>query len=128
MAATALKQAVVLGLRDGEVALQLSPGMYAAALEKRRAEVEAVFGRFFGRPTRLSLQVGAPKAVPASGEEAAVAAAPSLAASEAAERVARASRLREGARAHPNIQEAARILEGNIDKIEEISRPWTSST
>jgi DNA polymerase-3 subunit gamma/tau len=119
MAASALKQAAVLGLTDGEVALQLSPGMYAATLEKRRTEVEAVFGRFFGRPTRLSLTIGAPKPAQEGGEVPA-AATSSLAAAEAAERTARVSRVREAARAHPNIQAAVRILEGNIDKIEEI--------
>jgi DNA polymerase III subunit gamma/tau len=119
MAASALKQAAVLGLKDGEVALQLPPGMFAATLEKRRAEVEAVFGRFFGRPTRLSLAVGA-AAAPAAAGEPPPPATPSLAAAEAAERTARAARVREAARAHPNIQEAVRLLEGSIDKIEEI--------
>ncbi|HVO20348.1 MAG TPA: DNA polymerase III subunit gamma/tau, partial [Anaeromyxobacter sp.] len=38
MAASALKQAALLGMGEGEVAVQLPPGMYAATLEKRRAE------------------------------------------------------------------------------------------
>ena len=118
MAATALKQAVVLGLRDGEVALQIPPGMYAAALEKRRAEIETAFVRFFGRPTRLALSIGAPAAAPTG--EAAAPAAPSLAAAEAAERLARSTHGREAARAHPNIQEAARVLDAKIDKIDEL--------
>jgi DNA polymerase-3 subunit gamma/tau len=118
MAATALKQAVVLGLREGEVALQLPPGMYAAALEKRRTEIETVFGRFFGRPTRLTLSLGAPAAAP--GGEPTAPASPSLAAAEAAERTARVARVREAARAHPNIQEAAKVLDAKVDKIEEL--------
>ncbi len=118
MAATALKQAAVLGLRDGEVSLQIPAGMYAATLEKRRSEIEAVFGRFFGRPTRLALTTGAPAAAPA-GEPVAPA-APSLAAAEAAERKARAARVRETARAHPNIQDAAQVLDAKIEKIDEI--------
>jgi DNA polymerase-3 subunit gamma/tau len=118
MAASALKQASVLGLRDGEVAVQVPPGMFAATLEKRRAEIEAVFGRFFGRPTRLALSIGSP--APAAPGEPPPAPAPSLAAAEAAERVARSARVREAARAHPNIQEAAKILDAKIDGIEEI--------
>ena len=117
MAASALKQAVVLGLREGEVALQIPPGMYAATLEKRRGEIEAAFGRFYGRPTRLALSIAAATAAPA-GE--APPAAPSLAAAEAAERMARSTRVREAARAHPNIQEAARVLDAKIDKIDEL--------
>jgi DNA polymerase-3 subunit gamma/tau len=34
--------------------------------------------------------------------------------------MARATRVRDSARAHPNIREAARILEGGIDGIEEL--------
>jgi len=118
MAASALKQAVVLGLREGEVALQIPPGMFAATVEKRRAEIEAAFGRFFGRPTRLALSIGAP--VPASAGEPAPPAAPSLAAAEAAERLARSARVRETARAHPSIREAVRVLDAKIDRIDEL--------
>jgi DNA polymerase-3 subunit gamma/tau len=117
MAATALKQAVVLGLCEGEVAVQIPSGMYAATLEKRRAEIEAALGRFYGRPTRLALSIGTP--APAAGEPA-PAPSPSLAAAEAAERTARAARVREAARANPNIQEAARVLDAKIDKIDEL--------
>jgi DNA polymerase III subunit gamma/tau len=117
MAATALKQAVVLGLCEGEVAVQIPSGMYAATLEKRRAEIEAALGRFYGRPTRLALSIGTP--APAAGEPA-PAPSPSLAAAEAAERTARGARVREAARANPNIQEAARVLDAKIDKIDEL--------
>ncbi|HVO21961.1 MAG TPA: DNA polymerase III subunit gamma/tau, partial [Anaeromyxobacter sp.] len=118
MAASALKQAALLGMGEGEVAVQLPPGMYAATLEKRRAEVEAAFGRFFGRATRLALTVGA-AAPPAAGAPPA-APGPSLAAAEAAERTARSARVREAALSHPNVQEAVRVLDGKIEKIEEL--------
>ncbi len=118
MAASALKQAVVLALREGEVALQVPPGMYAATLEKRRAEIETAFARFFGRPTRLALSIGAP--VPAAAGEPPPAATPSLAAAEAAERSARSARVREAAKGHPHIQEAARILDAQVEKIDEL--------
>jgi DNA polymerase-3 subunit gamma/tau len=44
----------------------------------------------------------------------------SLAAAEQGERLARSRRVREAARAHPNIQEAARLLEGGVDQVEEL--------
>ena len=44
----------------------------------------------------------------------------SLAAAEQAERLARSRQVREAARAHPNIQQAARLLEGGVDEIEEL--------
>ncbi len=116
MAGPALRQATLLWLRDGEVAIQLPAGILASGLERRRADLEAVFARCLGRATRLRLELGAappPGAVP--GEAAPV----SIAAEEAAERLARSARVREAARNHPNIKEAARILEGGL-KIEEL--------
>jgi DNA polymerase-3 subunit gamma/tau len=115
LAAPALKQATLLAIREGAVVVQLPQGLYATTAERRRGEVEAAFARFFGRPTRLEIAVGPP--IPG---ETAEPSPPSLAAAEAAERMARATRLRESARAHPNIREAARILEGGIDGIEEL--------
>jgi DNA polymerase-3 subunit gamma/tau len=47
-------------------------------------------------------------------------AAPSIAQTEAAERMARSSRVREAAKAHPNIREAAKILDGGIKDIDEL--------
>jgi DNA polymerase-3 subunit gamma/tau len=109
--APALKQGALLAMRDGEVALQFPTGShYAAHAERKRAEVEGVFSRFFGRPTRLTLTAG----------PAAAAGGPSLAAEERAEREARAARLREAARSHPNIQDAAKALGAEIAKIEEL--------
>lgn len=119
MAAIALKQAALLGLDKGQVSVQLPPGMHAATLEKRRGEIEASFARFFGQPTRLALTIG-PASAPAAGGEAPAAVAPSLAATDAAERLARSKHVREAARAHPNIQEAARVLDASIDDIDEL--------
>lgn len=114
-AAPALMQATLRWIRDGEIGLQLPPGLMATSAERRRAEIEAVFTRCFGRPTRLALTLGeAPPAPP--GESAPV----SLAAAEQAERLARSRQVREAARAHPNIQQAARLLEGGVDQVEEL--------
>jgi len=118
MAAPALKQAALLRLSEGEVSVQLAPGLYVQAAEKRRAEIEAELGRFFGRPTRLAVTVSA--APPPAPVEDAPAAPASIAEVEAAERQARSARLRETARGNENIREAARILGGGIEKIEEL--------
>jgi DNA polymerase-3 subunit gamma/tau len=125
MAAPALKQAALLRLAAGEVAVQLAPGLFAQTAEKRRGEIEAELARFFGRPTRLLITLGAlphPAAAPdAPAASAPAAAGPvSIAAVEAAERQARSARVRETAQAHGNIREAARILGGGIEKIEEL--------
>ncbi|MFT3914479.1 MAG: DNA polymerase III subunit gamma/tau [Anaeromyxobacteraceae bacterium] len=129
MAAPALKQAALLKLVDGEVSVQLAPGLFAQTAEKRRAEVEAELGRFFGRPTKLSITVGAlpgPAAAGGAAEGGGADAPPpgaapvSIAAVEAAERMARTARVKETARNHDNIREAARILGGGIEKIEEL--------
>ena len=113
-AAPALKQAALLWIREGEVGIQLSPGTFADMVERRRADIEAALARRFGKPTRLAVSIGA--AAPAAGAEPPT----SLAQVEAAERMARSSRVREQARAHQNIQGAARILDGRIDEIEEL--------
>jgi len=119
MVAPALKQAALLGMKDGEVAIQLVPGLFAQTAERRRAEIEGVLSRFLGRPTVLAVTVGA--APPPGAESAgAPAPAPSIAQVEAAERKARSARVRDAARTNPNIRDAARILEGGIDDIEEL--------
>ncbi len=114
-AAPALKQATLRWIRDGEVGLQLPPGLAATTAERRRPEIEAVFARCFGRPTTLALTLGEAVANP-PGEAAPV----SLAAADQAERLSRSKRVRETARAHPNIQQAARLLEGGVDQVEEL--------
>jgi DNA polymerase-3 subunit gamma/tau len=116
--AQALKEAQLLTLGDGEVVVQLPPGLHGDGAERRRGDIEAVFGRYFGRPMRLVVKRGAVTTAAPAGADAP---APlSIAQAEAAEKLARASAVRETARSHPNIREAARILEGGVDKIEEL--------
>ena len=112
-AAPALRQAALLWIRDGEVGLQLPQGLHAASAERRRAEIEGALARYFGRPTRLAITLG--DAPPAEAI-----AAPSLAASDAAERRERSRRVREVAADHPNVREAARILGGDVGRTEEL--------
>ncbi len=112
--AAALKQGALLWIRDGEVGVQFAAGSsFAGQAERKRAEVERVFAAFFGRPTRLTIQTGASPA----GEALAAA---SIASVERAEREARSSQVRDTARNHPNIQEAAKVLGAEISKIEEL--------
>ena len=117
LAAPALREAALLSVADGEIAILLPPGMLGDAAERRRPEIEAVFARLFGRPTRLVVKRGAVPAAPHAGAPAAPA---SLAQAEAAERQARSSAVRETARNHPNIREAAKILDGGVDDIDEL--------
>jgi DNA polymerase-3 subunit gamma/tau len=65
---------------------------------------------------RLDLVVSADAAPPAAE----AAPAQSLAAAERAERDARTAQVRQAARNHPNIQEAAKIHGGEIDGTEEL--------
>jgi hypothetical protein len=119
--APALKEAVLLSLADGEITVQLPAGILAETVERRRAEIEDALARFFGRATRLAVRTGT-----ASREEASAAAplppeaVPSIAQTEAAERRARSSQRQGTARSHPNIREAARILDGGIEDVEEL--------
>jgi DNA polymerase III subunit gamma/tau len=123
--AGALKQAALLWLRDGEIAVQIPAGMYAKTAERRRGEIEASFAKIFGKPTRLALTIGGtppPQAIApgAPGAPAAAAAPVTLAATEAAERQARTTQVKDAARNHPNILEAARLLEGDLKHIDEL--------
>jgi DNA polymerase III subunit gamma/tau len=125
MLAPMLKQAALAGVRDGEIAVVMPTDFLAKSVERRRAEVEEVLSRFLGRPTRLAISIGAvPAAAPQGASDAttASAAAPaaSIAAAEAAEKQARTARVRDAARNHPNIREATRILDGGVEKIEEL--------
>ena len=113
VAANALKQAV-LGLRRGRGGAAAAAGHGAATLEQRRAEVEAVFGRFFGRPVTGSPCRSA-RGRPRLGSRAA-APPPSLAAVGGGASGKRARPGSRGRKAHPNIQEAARILEGEVGR------------
>jgi len=120
--ANALKQAVLTGIVDGEIAVRMSPGLPLSTVERRQPEIEGLFARHFGRLMRLALTKGAP--APAADPGAAPAATPappqSLAAAEQAERDARSARVKANARSHPRIQEAAQILDGEVTKIEEL--------
>jgi DNA polymerase-3 subunit gamma/tau len=113
----ALKQAAVpADPAGGDLSLLFASQMHRSTVERRRADLEALFTRHFGRP--LKLVVG--QADPASAPAASSAAPQSLAAVESAERAARGARVKDAARKHPNIQEATRILDGEITKIEEL--------
>ncbi len=119
-AANALKQAVLLRFTEGEVSIRMPAGMALSTVERRRAEIEGVFARFFGRPTRLAVAQGAAPDPAAPADGAAGVAPQSLAAAEQADRAARSARVRTAAREHPNIQEATTILDGEVIKIEEL--------
>jgi DNA polymerase III subunit gamma/tau len=121
--AGALKQAALLWLRDGEIAIQIPEGMYAKTAERRRGEIEASFAKIFGKPTRLAVTVGGtppPSAIGPGAAPAEAAVPATLAATEAAERQARTAQVKDAARNHPNIREAARLLDGDVKHIDEL--------
>ena len=123
LAAPMLKQAALSSFRDGEVAIVMPTDFLAKSVERRRAEVEEVLTRFVGRPTRLAISIGAVPAGALQGASDGTASAgspASIAAAEAAEKQARSARVRDAARNHPNIREATRILDGGVEKIEEL--------
>jgi hypothetical protein len=116
-----LKQAVLRAIRDGEISLVMPTDFLAKSVERRRAELEPVLSQFFGRSVRLAISVGAAPSGPQAGDAGnAPPAAASIAAAEAAEKQARSARMRDAARNHPNIREASRILDGGVEKIEEL--------
>jgi DNA polymerase-3 subunit gamma/tau len=112
IAGSALRQAVPLRIAEGEVAVRLPPGP-AQSAERKRGEIEAALSRHLGRATRLAVEVAAAPPPDAASPA-------SLAAAEQASREARSARVRETARAHGAIREAARILEGEVGGIEEL--------
>jgi DNA polymerase-3 subunit gamma/tau len=114
-----LKEAALLSLAEGEIVIQLPAGILAATVERRRGDLEAVLASHFGQPMRLVVKTG-PAQPDAAAGAAPQPAAPSLAQAEAAERMARSARVREAAKTHPNIREAAKILDGGIDDVEEL--------
>jgi hypothetical protein len=118
-----LKQAALSGIRDGEVAIVMPTEFLAKSVERRRAEVEEVLTRFLGQPTRLAISVGAAPDGAAQVAPDGSASPPtpaSIAAAEAAEKQARSAHVRDAARNHPNIRDATRILDGRVEKIEEL--------
>jgi len=111
-AAGSLKLAALVAFEPGAISLRLPPGMPFSNADRRRAEIERACERYFGRPTTLALAQG--QAVEARE------ASPSIAAVEKSEREERSARVRANAQAHPKISEAAKILEGDVSKIEEL--------
>lgn len=113
----ALKHAVPIAFGGEEVSVRMPAGMARSTVMRRRAEIETIIARFSGRPARLLLLEGAPESEPTAAQ----ASVPeSLAAMEQAERSARSARVQAAARAHPNVQQAAKILGGEVIKIEEL--------
>jgi len=110
----ALRQAWLVVLGQAEVRIRFPEGSsYPQMMERRRADVERTLARVLGGPMRLAIEVGAvPQGAPPAG-------AP-IAAVEQAEREARTVRRRDAARANPNIREAARILDAELGRIEEL--------
>jgi DNA polymerase-3 subunit gamma/tau len=109
--AIALKQAALVSLSDDEVTLRPPAGLNGKTLVEERPQIEAALGRHFRRPFKVTLTAPDAAAVPAL----------SVAAVERAERESRAREVKQAARAHPNIKEAARILGGDLGDPEEIS-------
>jgi hypothetical protein len=116
-AGAALKQAALVSIEDVEISVRIAPGFHAAKLQSATPEIEAAFARHFGRPVRLAIAVGGAPQPP--GTEPAPS-AQSLAQLERTEREARSRQVKEAARTHPNIQGAAQILGGEIDRTDEL--------
>ncbi len=113
----ALKQATLVALGSPEVRIRFPAGTrFPDMVERKRAAVEKAFSAHLGRPVKLAIEVG-----PAAAE-APEAAAPvaSIASVERAEREARAAKVRDEARTHPNIQEAAKLLGADIEGTDEL--------
>jgi DNA polymerase-3 subunit gamma/tau len=111
----ALKQATLVSLESTEVRIRFPAGTkYPDMVERKRVAVEKAFSGYLGRPVKLAIEVG--PAAPA----AATAPVASIASVERAEREARSSKLRDEARTHPNIQEAAKLLGAEIDGTDEL--------
>jgi DNA polymerase-3 subunit gamma/tau len=113
----ALKQATLVSLGSTEVRIRFPAGTkYPDMVERKRAGVEKAFSGYLGRPVKLAIEVGPA----ASAAAAATAPVASIASVDRAEREARSARLRDEARTHPNIQEAARLLDAEIDGTDEL--------
>jgi DNA polymerase-3 subunit gamma/tau len=113
----ALKQATLVSLGSTEVRIRFPAGTkFPDMVERKRVPVEKAFSGYLGRPVTLAIEVG--PAAPAAAESAAPVA--SIASVERAEREARSAKLRDEARTHPNIQEAAKLLGAEIDGTDEL--------
>jgi len=114
---SALKQATLVALGSPEVRIRFAAGTrFPDMVERKRSAVEKAFSSFLGRPVKLAIEVG--PAVQAAPEAAAPVA--SIASVERAEREARVAKVRDEARAHPNIQEAAKLLGADIEGTDEL--------
>jgi hypothetical protein len=108
----AMKHATLVALGSPEVRIRFAAGTkYPDLVERKRGAVEKAFSSFLGRPVKLAIEIG-----PAAATEAV---AP-IAAVERAEREARTVRVKDEARSHPNIQQAARLLDAEIDGTDEL--------
>jgi DNA polymerase-3 subunit gamma/tau len=106
-----------VSLGSAEVRIRFPAGTkFPDMVERKRVAVEKAFSGHLGRPVKLAIEVGPP--APA----AAMATPPvaSIASVERAEREARSAKLRDEARTHPNIQEAAKLLGAEIDGTDEL--------
>jgi DNA polymerase-3 subunit gamma/tau len=113
---SALKQATLVALGSPEVRIRFAAGTrFPDMVERKRAAVEKAFSSHLGRPVKLAIEVGP---APAAAETAAPVA--SIASVERAEREARVARVRDEARTHPNIQEAAKLLGADIEGTDEL--------
>ena len=110
----ALKQATLVSLGSTEVRVRFPAGTkFPEMVERKRVAVEKAFSGYLGRPVKLAIEVG--PAAPAAATPGA-----SIASVERAEREARSAKLRDEARTHPNIQEAAKLLGAEIDGTDEL--------
>jgi len=113
----AFKQATLVSLGLPDVRIRFPAGTrFPEMVERKRSAVEKVFSGYLGRPVRLVIEVG--PVAPAAAEAAAPVAP--IASVERAEREARSEKLRDEVRAHPNIQEAAKLLGAEIDGTDEL--------
>jgi DNA polymerase-3 subunit gamma/tau len=114
---SALKQATLVALGSPEVRIRFPAGTrYPDLVERKRSQVEKVFSTFLGRAVKLAIEVG--PAAPATPEAAAPVA--SIASVERAERETRVAKVKDEARSHPNIQEAAKLLDADIEGTDEL--------
>ena len=113
---SALKQATLVVLGSPEVRIRFPAGTrFPDMVERKRASVEKAFSSYLGRPVKLAIEVG-----PAPEAAETVAPVASIASVERAEREARAAKVKDEARTHPNIQEAAKLLGADIEGTDEL--------
>ncbi|MGA8890912.1 MAG: DNA polymerase III subunit gamma/tau, partial [Anaeromyxobacteraceae bacterium] len=109
----AMKHATLVTLGSPEVRIRFAAGTkYPDLVERKRGAVEKAFSSFLGRQVKLAIEIG-----PAA---AATEAAAPIAAVERAAREARTVQVKDEARTHPNIQQAAKLLDAEIDGTDEL--------